>query len=220
MSFRRVLPLKKQPAESADRDAAGVVENHRSRGVDSRQQCSDNSDSKRSTNNSFAIQQTSSSLRTTSDPTDAIEHSLRSTLRLTDIEEDEQQNFTISFRSLSCRDCNLIFVLPLFYYVGISQPFIYMMVQLETVYELDAAYSGLVMASFYGARLITLLGNIYAPKTSHLLGAIVALLGFVLLLVFSDTTSVVLFSLSNIAVGFIEASAVVFVYSKRVYSRK
>ena len=91
---------------------------------------------------------------------------------------------------------------------------------MKEVHELGMNATGLLIAAFHLCRLIAIIGTVFAPKSSHLVGTLIGLIAYSCLLFFSDTSNVEIFASCNIAVGFIEASAVMFVYSKKAYARE
>ncbi|KAL7546816.1 hypothetical protein ACHAWF_014990 [Thalassiosira exigua] len=125
----------------------------------------------------------------------------------------------ISLWDLSPRDWNLIFGLPFFFSVAVYQPAIYFVIQLKEEYGMSMIFIGLSMSAYNVARLIALSGSMLAPKTTHLVGTTIALVGYSVLIPFADTSNVAIFAICNVAVGFIEASAAVYVYSKHVYEK-
>ena len=99
-----------------------------------------------------------------------------------DDELREPGNDKLSLSDLSRRDCNLIFAMPLFWMIAIYQPFIYFVIQLKEVHELGMNATGLLIAAFHLCRLIAIIGTVFAPKSSHLVGTLIGLIAYSCLL--------------------------------------
>lgn len=130
--------------------------------------------------------------------------------------EEEEAAISVSLKDFDRRDLNLLFCLPTFSYICVYQVFIYFVVQLETFYKINPAYTGLLMAAFHAVRMIVIAANVPAPKTSHLIGSLVGTAGFAILVMYPYTPNVYLFSASTIATGFAESIAGKFSLDKLV----
>jgi len=131
--------------------------------------------------------------------------------------DTKEKNENLGF---DLRDYNLIVAMPLFSTIVIYQPFIYFVIQLREIYGLDLDIVGLLIAAYHLCRVVSTIGSIFAPRVSHFIGTIIGMAGYACLIVFSDTSSSAIFATCNIVVGFSDAIATMYIYSKQSYNEE
>mmetsp|Transcript_30769 Transcript_30769/g.73281 ORF Transcript_30769/g.73281 Transcript_30769/m.73281 type:complete len:740 (+) Transcript_30769:390-2609(+) len=129
--------------------------------------------------------------------------------------EDAQKQ--LSFKDLSLRDVNLIFLMPFFFRVAVVPPFMYFVIELVQMYDAKMTTVGALNAGYNLSRLIAIIGSMWKPKLCHVAGTVIGCTCYMLLIPFAQTSSIVLFSVCTIGIGLFDASGTVYIYSKEVY---
>ncbi len=110
----------------------------------------------------------------------------------------------------------VIGAMPLLYGAATRLPFIYFVIHLTTIFEVEWAKIGLYVGCYQGARVVTSAVAISAPKLSHLLGTTAGLLGYLIVYV-SDKSSLTHFVAGTAMVGFSETMSSMQKYGKEMY---